>query len=383
MLKFTHRRPTRFIYAIAVQVASIIGIGFLAVPFVMSKAGFGVGLIYLVVMSGFIILTYLLYGEVILRTHYRHQLVGYVHKYLGGLARKISLFTFWVGVYGSTIGVLIVNGRFLSDALKMLNIQINPVVLSTLFFIVAVSLVYWGLRTVARVDFIIMFFVLLTVLLIFIVGLPAVRLENYSFSSGNLFFLPFGVILYSLYGVQGVPLVREVLAGQEHRLRKAIMWGVAIPTVIYLIFALTVVGVAGENVTPTAMDGLGQYLGPQVILVGLILGFLTSSTIFLSIATAFKESLTEDFHFRRRWHFIAFLLPALFLFLARVRDFIEIIGLVGGVSVSIEMILLLLVYVKCKHSGERLPEYSIRIPVPFIYLMMLLFGLGAVYTILL
>ena len=97
--------------------------------------------------------------------------------------------------------------------------------------------------------------------------------------------------------------------------------------------------------------------------------------------TAFRTSLREDFKLRRKGDFLLPLVPPFVLFLLGVRNFIEILSLVGGIAVSIDMILLLLIYAKAKNHGNRIPEYSVNIPKPVLYGIMLLFALGAIYTL--
>lgn len=371
----------KFWYAVAFLVASIVGIGFFGIPYTFAKTGFGVGLVFLIVLSGLMLITSLLYGEVVLRTHTRHQFVGFVHTYLGPWARRVNLFTFWISVYGAVIGVLIINGEFLSSALGAFGLGVSPVVLSILFMMVATTLVYRGISTVSHVDLLVMIAAIGIIGLIAIAGIPHIRPEHFTFATGAPWFLPFGVILFSINGMQGIPLVREVLVGKEHLYRRALVWGTLIPAVLYLLFTAAIVGISGPLTAPQAIPGLAGRLGNWVVVVGSLFGFLTSSTIFLSIATAIRTSLKEDLHLRRGSDFLLAIMPPFLLFLFGVRNFVEIIGLVGGVAVSIDMILLLFVYAKAKDHGTRIPEYSMNIPNPVLYFMMALFALGAIYTL--
>ncbi|MEK7615823.1 MAG: aromatic amino acid transport family protein [Patescibacteria group bacterium] len=370
-----------FWYAVALLVASIIGIGFFGIPYTFAQTGFGISLIIFVVLTGLVLLTSLLYGEVILRTHSRHQFVGFVHAYLGPWARRINLFTFWVSVYGAIIGILIINGQFLSTIIGSFGFHMSPVALSMVFLILATILVYAGLKTVSHVDFFVMVAAIAIILLLVIVGMPEIKADHFTFATGLPWFLPFGVILFSLNGTQGIPLVREALIGREHLFRRALMYGTLIPAGAYLMFTIAVLGISGPGTVPEGIPGLVGHLGSWVVVIGSLFGFLTSSTIFLSIVTAFRTSLREDLHLRRRGDFLLPLLPPVILFLLGVQNFIEIIGLVGGVAVSIDMILLLFVYAKAKDHGTRIPEYSMNIPNSVLYGMMLLFACGALYTL--
>jgi hypothetical protein len=45
------------------------------------------------------------------------------------------------------------------------------------------------------------------------------------------------------------------------------------------------------------------------------------------------------------------------------------------------MVILIFMYASARKHGDRMPEYSIRLPMPLLYLMMLIFAAGAVYTV--
>jgi len=372
-------RPNKFWYSVAVLAGSTIGVGFYGIPFTFVKAGLATGLLFFFGVVGLVLLTNLLMGEVTLRTHQRHQMVGYVNKYLGAWAKRLNIFIFWVTIYGSLIGIVIVSGNFISNIISP-YINFSPVTFSTIFIIVASFLVLAGLKTVSKFDLIMMSVVIAIILVIGFSGIRHIDLANYSFGFTNMWFLPFGVILFSLSS-NGIPLMREILVGTERSLKKAITCGTLIPAGIYLFFAIIVLGICGEVTSPDAISGLNGLLGSKIILIGSIVGFLTSSTIFLNIATSLKESLQEDFKIRRRWMWILAILPPYLLFLLGIRNFIDIISLVGGVAVSVHLILLIMMYVKAKRNGDRLPEYSIRLPIWTMYLLMLVFAAAAVYTI--
>ena len=371
----------KFWYAVATLVGSTVGIGFYGIPFTFQKAGLAVGLLFWVAIVGLVLLTNLLYGEVVLRTHFRHQFVGYVNKYLGRWAKRVNLFIFWVSVYGALVGIIIISGDFLSNVLSF-YFNFSPVVFSTIFIAVAVLLVAAGLKTVSRFDYFMMILFVLIVALIGIVGARQIGLGNYTFDLTVFWFLPFGVIMFAMNSMPGIPLMREVLSDRERDLKRAITYGTFIPALLYLVFSLLVVGVSGEITSPDAISGLQGFLGTKIVVIGSAFGFLTSTTIFLNLAFALRESLREDFRVRRRWVWVLAMIPPYLLFLSGVRNFIDIIGLVGGVAVSLQVVLLIFLYAKAKRMGERVPEYSIRLPVWSLYLMMLVFALGAVYTVL-
>lgn len=372
-----------FWYAVSVLVGSTVGIGFYGIPFVFSKASFLTGLILFLIVGFFVLCTNLLYGEVILRTTRRHQFVGYVHKYLGIWPQRLNKINFWLGVYGALVGIIILGGEFLSQ-LGSYFFSLDLIYYTVGFTVIVTLLVARGLRTVSRIDFLMMLvFSVFTVLLLFLSGLygnSGLNILNLEFNS--FWFLPFGVSLFALNGIHGIPLLRESLVGREKYVKKAIITGTFIPISLYILFAIAVVSLSGQATSPDAISGLRDALGPGVVIAGSLLGFLTSLSIFINIATAFNESLKEDFKFRQWWSVLVVTLAPLVLYFAGIRNFIDIIGLVGGVGISIDTILLIFVYISARKNGTRLPEYSIKFPNWILYILIMIFISGALYTIL-
>lgn len=374
--------PKQFWYAVAVLVGSTVGIGFYGIPFVLAKSSSIVGLSIFLTVGFFVLCTNLLYGEIILRTTRRHQFVGYVHKYLGIWPQRLNKFNFWLAVYGALVGIIILGGEFLSQ-IGAYFVSVDVQVYTVLFTLVAGLMVARGLKTVSRLDFLMMLiFASFTVGLLFLSGIYGEhRVLQLDFNS--YWFLPFGVSLFALNGIHGIPLLRETLIGKEKYVKKAIILGTLFPITLYIIFAIAIIGLSGESTTPDAISGLRDSLGPNIVFIGSILGFLTSLSIFVNIATALSESLREDFAFKGWWRILLVTLAPLLLFFLGIRNFIDIIGLVGGVGISVDTILLIFVYISARRKGTRMPEYSIKFPNILLYILIALFALGAIYTILL
>src|SRR6056297_3738874 len=73
----------KLLTAISIIIGTVVGVGFLGMPYVASKAGFFVIAGYLLVFGLLILLINLYFGEIILRTKGKHQLVGFAYRYLG------------------------------------------------------------------------------------------------------------------------------------------------------------------------------------------------------------------------------------------------------------------------------------------------------------
>src|SRR5271157_5851443 len=105
----------KFILPSSLLMASIIGAGIFALPYVFQKAGIIVGLFYLIIFAAVFALIHLMYGDVIIKTGERHRFVGYANKYLGVGGR-------WLAVLTSIIGTLFILTVYLILAISFIKL---------------------------------------------------------------------------------------------------------------------------------------------------------------------------------------------------------------------------------------------------------------------
>ena len=129
-----------------------------------------------------------------------------------------------------------------------------------------------------------------------------------------------------------------------------------------------------------ALFGLVPFLGQKIIILGALFGLITIADSFLMVCLYFRNSLVYDYHLSKiTASSIASFLP-LILFL-KFQDFILIIGFVGTILGTIEGIITLLIFIKAKKLGNRIPEYSLNLSSLLIYSLMILLALGAFFQL--
>ncbi|MBI2052142.1 MAG: hypothetical protein HYT38_00485, partial [Candidatus Sungbacteria bacterium] len=189
-----------FILAVSTLVGTIIGVGMFGLPYAAAQAGWGLFLIYLGVLGVVVTLIHLIYGEIVLRTKTKHRLVGYAEFYLGQKGKLIGSVIFFVTLYLALLAYLLIGGEFLSIMLSGVW-NISPAGGAILVAVFGFGVVFKGLKLTGVLEF-----VMAAALVILILGLA-----GYSFnfaasgplsflSSAGDFFLPYGVILFSLAG---------------------------------------------------------------------------------------------------------------------------------------------------------------------------------------
>lgn len=366
--------------AVAIIVGTVIGAGIFGLPYTASRSGFFVCLAYIIGLTLVTILVNLCYGETILRTQESHQVPGYAYKYLGRWGKAIVSFSMMTGIYGGLVAYAIGIGAFLHVIFGNI-IGIPAFAYSVGFFIIASIIVLIGLKMIVSLEKFMVAFLLLVIIIFLFAGLPKIDIANLTTFNGELFFLPFGVVMFALAGNMAQSDARLVLRGQEKKFRSAIILGVLIPAVVYVVFTLAVVGVAGANTSQDAIEGLSSYLGTGVVLLGAILGTIGMSTSFFSLGLFLKESYIFDYHINKYLAWLLVVAPPFVVLIFSLASFIEILSVTGSIIGGLSSIIVIMMYYKAKKAGNRRPEFSLNVPKPVAYFLYLVFVLGIIYTI--
>jgi len=357
-----------------------VGVGIFGIPFAFSKAGFWVGFLFLIFIGFITLLLNLMYGEVVLRTHEKHQITGYTEKYLGFWFKRMIFFSVSLALYSALLVYVVVAGDFLNNIFSSV-FYVSPTSYSLAFFIVFSVLILKGIKRMPWVELFLVCLFILVVFLIFGVGINKIDSSNLVGIQPEFWFLPYGILLFAFAGFSAIPIQRDILKGQENNLKKSISLAVLLTGALYLLFAFTVLGISGDVTTPDAISGLYEFLGGKIIFLGSLFGILAVSTSFLMLGSAFLDMFQLDYNVPRKWAWFLVVAPPLVLFLGGLRTFIDIISLAGSVAIGLEGIVLTFVYIKSKSKGDRVPEYSLELPKFFYYLLIFMFGGGIVYAL--
>lgn len=371
----------QFLRATAVLIGTMVGVGVFGIPFAFAKAGFWIGFLFLIGVGLVTLFLDFIYGEIILRTHQEHQMVGYTQFYLGNFWKRILFFSFLLTTYAALLAYIIIAGEFLPNVFSSL-FYVSSGNFSLWFFIVASLLVLFGIRAVAWIELGLAILFIAVIGLIFGFGVADINLSNFSAINLEFWFFPYGVLLFAFGGLPAIPLQRQILDGREGNLRKSIITAMVIVGVLYLIFGFTVLGISGEATSPDAISGLIDILGGKIVFLGSLFGVLAVSTSYLMLGTALSEVFRLDYGFGRKLSWVLVVVPPFVLFLGGLRNFIDVISLAGAVGVGLEAFILVFMYIKSKSRGDRIPEYSMRVPAWALYLLALVFVGGVGYTLL-
>jgi len=303
-------------------------------------------LAYLIVLGGLVALIHYLFGKVAVATPDFLRLPGYARFHLGKWGKRVSLLSAIVGILGALLAYLIVGGEFLESLLGPVFGGGN-LFYSLIYFMAGFLIIFFGIKIVSKIEFwgMALFFIVLAI--IFFNGFPHIKIENLFFKSNiSLFFLPYGPILFSLWGASIIPEVEEMLGEKKELLKKIIPVSVLILILIYSLFIILILGITGASTTESALTGLKDFLGPGLFSLGIVLGLLATFTSFISLGLTLKKVFSYDLKVNNHVSLAITCFVPLILFLIGIKSFIPVISFVGGITIGIDGILILLMYNK-------------------------------------
>lgn len=341
------------IYAISTLSGTIIGVGLFSLPYVTLQVGFWVVLGYFLVLSIFAILVHSFFAQVALRTPDFKRMPGFAKIYLGRGGEITAYISTILALFGALLAYLIVGGEFFTQLLSPYFGGGN-LVYTLFYFVLGAGLIFWGIKAIGKVEFwgLVLFFVIL--IAIFFRGQGFIDIQNlfigvsnWEFRTSDLF-LPYGVILFSLWGTALVPEFEEMLGERKNLILKLIPVAILIPALVYLFFIYLILGITGPQTTESALGGLKIVLGDGVAALTLLFGLLTTFTSFIALGLTLKKVFWYDLKLTKNLSWAITCFTPLVLFLAGLKSFIAVIGVVGGIMLAVDGILILLMYNKIR-----------------------------------
>ena len=356
---------SKSILAIATLSGTIIGAGLFSLPYIASKVGIWVMLGYFLILGALAVLIHLFFGELASITPDFKRLPGFAKIHLGNWGEKAAFISTILGLLGTILAYLIIGGEFLTNLLSPIFGGDN-LIYTLFYFTSGAILIFFGIKAISRIEFwgLILFFIVLVIL--FFKGLPILKIDNLLRETGNItnLFLPYGPILFSLWGAALIPEVEEMLGEDKKLLKKIILVSILIPIMVYLFFIFLILGICGPRTTEAALTGLGNFLGTGIVSLALFFGVLCTFTSFIALGLTLKKVFWYDLKIKKNlaWAITCFI--PLILFLIGMKHFIPAISVVGGVMLGIDGILILLMYHKLQAKTQKSKVKSLLIIFP-------------------
>ena len=251
-----------------------------------------------------------------------------------------------------------------------------------LYFGVGILLIYLGTKSISKTELIMLFFFFIIIIMFLLKVSNKINYDYLDDTHLEYLFLPYGVILFSLWGASIIPETSEILGNKNKKsLKNILTLGIIIAIITYLVFILSILGTTGPNTTTDSLTGLMSQMGNGVIIMMLIFGILTTFTSFLTLGVTLKKIFWYDLKLS---HLTSWLLTALIpvgLYFSGFTNFITIIGFVGAVTLGFDTITTILCYQKAKIKSDNKPVYSLSLHPTVLYALTSLFLIGIIVEI--
>lgn len=335
-----------FFLATGLLVSTIIGAGVFALPYVFQNSSFKLGFFYLALAALVYTIIHRMYAEIIFSSKAEHRFVGFSEKYFGKTG-------FWLAILIAVVEIFLVLTIYLILSVSFANLLFPGIadwLKVVLFWIFGSAIIFIGLRRLASIEFVIALGILAIIILIHYLGFS--RLTELSFlSSGALGLLaPVAPILFALSGRVGLHSVADLFRGEKEPLKKA-NWAISLGTIIpAIVYGLFVVGMIG--LTPVASEDsitglLGNVPGWLATTIG-ILGIISLISSYIAAGFDIKHVLKTDLKFPTWLMILSVVGIPLGLYFLNLSSFLGLISLVGGILLSLEGIMIALMWQKLK-----------------------------------
>ncbi|MEK7478628.1 MAG: aromatic amino acid transport family protein [Patescibacteria group bacterium] len=358
---------------------SIIGAGIFSLPFVFNKLGLLAGFLSLIIFAFIYALIYFIYADVVLRTEGEHRFIGYSKIYLG----KIG---FWVSIFVGLVQLLLVLIVYLILAPSFTQLIFGgSYVFHLLFFWLAGSLMMlFNTRKIAWFEFLIVLGIFSIIFLVFFFGVNNIDfsfIQNSNFNINSLGIV--GVVIFALSGVMVVPEVvayfRESASPLKF-LKRSLLLGSFLPALAYIVFVLGILGFS-KNVSVDAISGLVGYAPGWLIIFLGCLGFLSLASSYVLVSLNTRHIFEYDFSLSANLSkFLVIFIPPALYFLG-IRGFTEVISFTGSIFIPLEIILLILIWIKANKLRPTNDFFDSKITKATLPFLLAVFLIVLVYEI--
>ena len=373
----TFRKQLSLWEAVALIVSGTVGAGVLGIPYAIAKVGLIPGVIYIIGVGLLVMGLHLLLGEVAVRTGENMQLAGLARRYLGKSGEIVMDVVFYI----MTLGALVVYIIGVGNALQAI-FGGETFLWSMIFFVLATPLLLRGLRTIKTAELLLTIAIFAVVVCIGAWSSPHLAFPDWQFINTAALFFPYGILLFAFNGTTAIPEAHALLGKRNVLFKHAVIISSVITIVFYTVFALVVVGVTGFETTEVATIGLGLALGPTMVIFGNLFAVLAMATSYLLLGVSLRDSLHWDYKVQQKTAGLLVSFLPLTIFFLGVKEFIKTIEVIGGVFVSIEMFLILFIYLQARrHAARGAGTYRVHHALWMTCMLLIAFLVGGVYSV--
>lgn len=324
----------------AIVTAATVGDGVFALPFVFAQSGWLLCLVYIAILGAIVVAAHTVYFKTLEKVGERQRLLGLARRYFGEGGFWVGFTAIILGLLLTLVAYLILGSQFIRLGFPDLPANIPLIV----FWVFVAAIVLINDARVIELELLGILFTSIVIGLIFLTALPNVGFDGAPLVNWGSAFLPFGAVLFSLAGWTGIEPAYESRKGMRKGAGKFMAWaplalGTAFGALLYILFASGILGTA-SHITPDTISGLADWPAWKRDIVA-ALGVFAVATVAMPISREIKNSLEKDLKwnkFSSRGIIIFFPIACV---LAGLNNFLTVVGIVGGVFLSTQYLLII------------------------------------------
>ena len=337
--------------ALGVFGGMIIGSGMFVLPYAVSVSGLWASLIAACLALFAVMSIHLAYGEIVVNTEERHRLPGYAKNYLGRFAGNLNK-TGQIIFFNATLLIYaVLGGVFLSTIFGGLLFW------WTLIFLIASALILFfeNIEGIGFLNFLLTIPMIAAILFIALLAFGKGGIANIPLYGSDPFFA-FGFFVFALTGLSVIPDAYDIFIFRnvdgKKTLKKVIALGTVVPLILYSIFIIAALMAVDGFISEDAISSLEGVLGRSAVLLGAVVGFLAVFASFLVLAYDLRQIYRLDVGIPKIWAWILSAAIPLALFLLGLKDFINIISIVGGIFIALDGFFVIFILRKIRQSAR-------------------------------
>lgn len=359
------------------MIGTIIGVGIFSVPAVMNAVGVVPAVAIAVLLLFIQVCNHLLYTEIVIACKEQKRLPGLVQKYIGDNAYRATTVAVMLQSWGAMTAYVLVGGVFLQTLVGAAFPGVSLQMFQLGYGVVIAAIVFFGLQWISRLGLVTVIG-LVTALIVLLTGSavhwqPVPLITDFSLKE---LFLVYGVLLFSFSGAPAIPEMEEIVGKSTRALRVSVVVGTVIAASLITVFGVMVWGASTMGVSDDAVSGLSKSVGPWIGTVGSLLGLLSVTTAFMTIAVNTKEMFLYDVKLSHTYAWLLAILAPLIVAVSGAANVVGVISFSGalfGGATAIMVCILYLVVMKKTQQNKKL----LRFPRILTYTVMAILLIGA------
>ena len=333
-----------------------IGAGVLSMPYMAARNGLILSTLILILSLLASYVLHLMIAEIALKEGNGGQIISCLNRFLfRGKTKQVLTVIFFV-----LMAVILVTNlaAYISGAEEIIVglLPIPSIAAKLLFYVVAASVVLFGLKAVGVSEKI-----AVTVIFALIAALAAASLLNVrnplSLSAGSLndALAYYGLAMFAMSAFFSVPQAVEGLDGDTKKIRKAVFLGLLNNFILIIVISVCSL-LSSTEITELAMVGWSAGIGLWAQVIGGLFTVLAMLTTYWSLSLALGGIVDDMLHTGTKISWLLATLPSLILVLFNVAGFLDLMRTAGGLIAIIIAVMVVPAY----HNARRdVPENNL------------------------